>query len=234
MLGNSGEIGLGLLGVDLPADIRDIVYDVMHWESTPEHVLQTALDLVGLIPVIGALKNVDEIGTLIKSVAKNADEASGVAQALGKSADDMMGASGEAFKYGDDAFKLDDDILGFGDDALNLDDDLFKLDDDLFELDDDVLKFSDDTAGKSTPTGTETSPPRARGTCRKKPYSMSRPKYGRTQVDEVWNTHANPKPVQSRILLAQRLSGIERNHGMVNGIWDIYPVKNILILMPDI
>ena len=99
----------------------------MHWESTPEHVLQTALDLVGLIPVIGALKNADEIGTLIKSVAKNVDEASGVAQALGKSADDMMGASGDAFKYGDEAFKLDDDI---------------------FEFDDDVLKLSDDTGGK--------------------------------------------------------------------------------------
>ncbi len=68
-MGTAAQIGLGLLDLDLAADIRDLGYDITNWETTPEHIAQTALDVVGLLPLIGAIKYGDEIGAL----AKNAD-----------------------------------------------------------------------------------------------------------------------------------------------------------------
>ncbi len=74
LLGTTGQIGLGLLGIDLPMDIRDVVADFTRWEWSWGHAGQTALDLVGLIPVIGAVKYGDEVGTLVKGAIKSFDD----------------------------------------------------------------------------------------------------------------------------------------------------------------
>ncbi|WP_169981440.1 hypothetical protein, partial [Tautonia rosea] len=66
VLGTAGQIGTGLIGVDLPGDIRDLSYDVTHWEWSWQHAGQTGLDLVGVFPVIGALKYTDEAVTLAR------------------------------------------------------------------------------------------------------------------------------------------------------------------------
>ena len=70
LLGTGAQIATGIIGIDLPADIRDISADLVNWEWSLRHVGQTALDCIGLIPVIGALKYGDEIGTLVNSTTK--------------------------------------------------------------------------------------------------------------------------------------------------------------------
>ncbi len=67
LAGTVGQVGQGLTGVDIVADARDLVYDFTHWEWSGAHAGQTLLDAVGLIPVIGVLKNVDEVATLVKN-----------------------------------------------------------------------------------------------------------------------------------------------------------------------
>ena len=76
---------MGFLDLDLPCDIRDIIADVRNLAKADDikldMIAMLALDLIGVIPVIGALKYSDEIGTLFKSadgagvLAKHADEA---------------------------------------------------------------------------------------------------------------------------------------------------------------
>ena len=71
---------MGFLDLDLPCDIRDIIADVRNLAQADEikwdMIAMLALDLIGVIPVIGALKYSDEIGTLFK----NADKVSVVAR----------------------------------------------------------------------------------------------------------------------------------------------------------
>ncbi len=93
MLGTIGQIGAGLLGADLPADLRDLAYDLQHWnELVKNNPGQIALDTVGVLPLIGVIKYGDEAALVIKkadgtieNVIKNSDTlyASGI-QALQK------------------------------------------------------------------------------------------------------------------------------------------------------
>ncbi len=45
----------GIVGVDLPMDIRDLFYDVTNFKLTKEHVAQTILDAVALLPVVAGI-----------------------------------------------------------------------------------------------------------------------------------------------------------------------------------
>ena len=80
VIGTIGQITLSFLGVDLVADVRDVIYDGTHWKWTWSHAGQTGLDLIGLVPLIGSLKNLDELSALIKNadslsdLTKHADE----------------------------------------------------------------------------------------------------------------------------------------------------------------
>ena len=66
---------MGLAGFDLPGEVRDIFYDITNFENTPEHKLQTLLDAVSLLPLIGGVKYIDEAGDVLKSAAKHGDDA---------------------------------------------------------------------------------------------------------------------------------------------------------------
>ena len=55
-----GQVALGFLGLDLPADMRDLLYDITNWKLTPSHALQTILDAAALLPVVGSIKYSDE------------------------------------------------------------------------------------------------------------------------------------------------------------------------------
>jgi RHS repeat-associated protein len=90
LLGTGGQIALGLTGVDIVGDVRDVVYDLTHWEWSWEHAGQFGLDAVGLIPLVGALKNIDEVGALIKGGAKatnKIDDVADVTKIINKSDD---------------------------------------------------------------------------------------------------------------------------------------------------
>ncbi|SMC88774.1 hypothetical protein [Papillibacter cinnamivorans] len=54
-------------------DIRDLAYDLTHWKWDKEHIAQTVLDAVGLIPGIGVVKNLDEAGTVLKALFNGAE-----------------------------------------------------------------------------------------------------------------------------------------------------------------
>ena len=110
VLGAAGQFAMGFFDLDMPCDIRDIIADVKNLAQADEikwdMIAMLALDLIGLIPVIGALKYSDEIGTLFK----NADKVSVVARStdgagvLAKHADEA-GAwlhGGKVFRYSDE------------------------------------------------------------------------------------------------------------------------------------
>lgn len=112
-LGTAAQMAAGFFDADLPMDIRDLTYDITHWQTTPEHIGQTVLDAVGLIPVIGMVKYADELGTL----AKNADKAADVANG----ADEADKGAGETLKISDEQFgkKVGKHAEDFGFDVSN-------------------------------------------------------------------------------------------------------------------
>ena len=101
---------MGFLDLDLPCDIRDIIVDVRNLAKADDikwdMIAMLALDLIGVIPVIGALKYSDEIGTLFK----NADKVSVVARStdgagvLAKHADEAA-----AWLHGVKVFRYSDE-----------------------------------------------------------------------------------------------------------------------------
>ena len=74
VLGEAGQFAMGFFDLDMPCDIRDIIADVRNLAKADDikldMIAMLALDLIGVIPVIGALKYSDEIGTLFKSADK--------------------------------------------------------------------------------------------------------------------------------------------------------------------
>ena len=110
VLGVGVQIVLGIFDLDLPCDIRDIIADIKNLAETDrvrwDLIGMLALDLIGLIPVIGALKYSDEVGTLFKNAGKVsvvAEGADGVG-AVTRHADEA-GAwlhGGKVFRYSDE------------------------------------------------------------------------------------------------------------------------------------
>lgn len=90
LLSFGANILAGIFDVDLPLDIRDLVYDIDHWGEADNFYLGLALDAVALVPVIGAVKNVKYIDDLADG-AKIINKASDSSKALSK-ADDIMDA----------------------------------------------------------------------------------------------------------------------------------------------
>ncbi len=67
LLGTGGQIIAGVFNVDLLGDIRDLTYDITHWETSWEHIGGTFLDTMGLVPLIGGVfKNADKVKTVKK------------------------------------------------------------------------------------------------------------------------------------------------------------------------
>ncbi len=77
-------IGLGVLGVDLPMDVRDLSHTLTHREWSYEWGETLAFNTIGLIPLIGGLKNAKRL--------KNLDDAG----ELAKRTDDAAEAAGDA------------------------------------------------------------------------------------------------------------------------------------------
>ncbi len=78
--GTATQITLSLFGLDVITDIRDISYDVTHWEFTWSHAGQTFVDFIALAPIVGSVKFIDDYAPflkksdLINDLPKNAAE----------------------------------------------------------------------------------------------------------------------------------------------------------------
>ncbi len=84
LLGAALQMLAGVVGLDLPMDIRDLFYDVTNFKLTKEHIAQTILDAVALLPLIGGIKYFDEAGSILKSGAKYGDEIAGTSKTIKK------------------------------------------------------------------------------------------------------------------------------------------------------
>ncbi len=80
-------IGLGVLGVDLPLDLRDLSHTLTHREWSYKWGETLAYNTIGLIPLIGVIKNLKNAKKL-----KYLDDAS----ELAKRSDDAADAAGDA------------------------------------------------------------------------------------------------------------------------------------------
>ena len=110
VLGVGVQIVLGIFDLDLPCDIRYIIADIKNLAETDrvrwDLIGMLALDLIGLIPVIGALKYSDEVGTLFKNagkvsvVAEGADGVGAVARHADEAGAWLQGV--KVFRYSDE------------------------------------------------------------------------------------------------------------------------------------
>ena len=110
VLGVGVQIVLGIFDLDLPCDIWDIIADIKNLAETDrvrwDLIGMLALDLIGLIPVIGALKYSDEVGTLFKNagkvsvVAEGADGVGAVARHADEAGAWLQGV--KVFRYSDE------------------------------------------------------------------------------------------------------------------------------------
>lgn len=94
-----GNLVAGFFGVDVPLDVRDLVYDVQHWGEGDNFGVYFALDCVALFPVIGVFKNL-----------KYADDIADGAKDLGK----VLEAASDAGKVTDTVVDTVDDVTDLG------------------------------------------------------------------------------------------------------------------------
>ena len=222
VLGVGVQIVLGIFDLDLPCDIRDIIADVRNLAQADEikwdMIAMLALDLIGVIPVIGALKYSDEIGTLFK----NADKVSVVARStdgagvLAKHADEAG-----AWLHGVKVFRYSDETaeaVASGEKLLKESGTIYESFADMMSPDD-VAKYLDflENGSREGLTGAELAGVekadallvsqkvgyedvwdlRNAGDALEsgsgnKPYTNSRPSYGKNQVNEVWENAKDP------------------------------------------
>lgn len=108
LLSLGGTITAAVTNVDAPLDIRDLSYDMSHWGQGDYFAARLALDVVSILPVIGAIKyvkHIDELSDTAKVVGDVADTAHDVANAA-DSADDIA----DSFKSGKKLFDVADII----------------------------------------------------------------------------------------------------------------------------
>lgn len=67
LLGIAGQVFIGEIPyIATIADVRDLLADVKYWEDTSEHKLNTTLDLLAVIPVLGSIKYLDKASVVLR------------------------------------------------------------------------------------------------------------------------------------------------------------------------
>ena len=222
VLGVGVQIVLGIFDLDLPCDIRDIIADIKNLAETDrvrwDLIGMLALDLIGLIPVIGALKYSDEVGTLFKNagkvsvVAEGADGVGAVARHADEAGAWLHG--GKVFRYSDETAEA----VASGEKLLKESQTVYESFADMMSPDD-AAKYLDflENGSKEGLTSAELAGVekadvllvsqkvgyedvwdlRNAGDLLEsgsgnKPYTNSRPSYGKNQVNEVWENAKDP------------------------------------------
>ena len=84
LLGTAGSVAFGLSGLDFYKDLSDIAHGLENWENTPGDYLNLGVNLIALLPVIGAFKNLGKPATDAAShVAKQIDDEVANLRAIG-------------------------------------------------------------------------------------------------------------------------------------------------------
>ena len=222
VLGVGVQIVLGIFDLDLPCDIRDIIADIKNLAETDrvrwDLIGMLALDLIGLIPVIGALKYSDEVGTLFKNagkvsvVAEGADGVGAVTRHADEAGAWLQGV--KVFRYSDETAEA----VASGEKLLKESGTIYESFADMMSPDD-AAKYLDflENGSREGLTGAELAGVEkadALLVSRKveyedvwdlrnagdllesgsgnKPYTNSRPSYGKNQVNEVWENAKDP------------------------------------------
>ena len=222
VLGVGVQIVLGIFDLDLPCDIRDIIADIKNLAETDrvrwDLIGMLALDLIGLIPVIGALKYSDEVGTLFKNagkvsvVAEGADGVGAVTRHADEAGAWLQGV--KVFRYSDETAEA----VASGEKLLKESGTIYESFADMMSPDD-AAKYLDflENGSKEGLTSAELAGVekadallvsqkvgyedvwdlRNAGDLLEsgsgnKPYTNSRPSYGKNQVNEVWENAKDP------------------------------------------
>ena len=222
VLGVGVQIVLGIFDLDLPCDIRDIIADIKNLAETDrvrwDLIGMLALDLIGLIPVIGALKYSDEVGTLFKNagkvsvVAEGADGVGAVTRHADEAGAWLQGV--KAFRYSDETAEA----VASGEKLLKESGTIYESFADMMSPED-AKRYLDflENGSREGLTGAELAGVEkadALLVSRKveyedvwdlrnagdllesgsgnKPYTNSRPSYGKNQVNEVWENAKDP------------------------------------------
>ena len=120
-----GNIATGIFDVDLPLDVRDLVYDVQHWGEGENFGVYFALDVVALLPVIGVLKYgkyTDDVADGVKNLGKVVEATDDIGKYSDDVADVVDGAKdiGKTVDTVSDAGKATDKVSDAVDDAKDL------------------------------------------------------------------------------------------------------------------
>ena len=222
VLGVGVQIVLGIFDLDLPCDIRDIIADIKNLAETDrvrwDLIGMLALDLIGLIPVIGALKYSDEVGTLFKNagkvsvVAEGADGVGAVARHADEAGAWLQGV--KVFRYSDETAEA----VASGEKLLKESGTIYESFADMMSPED-AKRYLDflENGSREGLTGAELAGVEKADVLlvsRKveyedvwdlrnagdllesgsgnKPYTNSRPSYGKNQVNEVWENAKDP------------------------------------------
>ena len=68
ILGTSGQIICSFFSFDVICDIRDLRYDLTHFEFSKEFALQLGCDSLALLPIVGAIKPLSNVGEVDKLI----------------------------------------------------------------------------------------------------------------------------------------------------------------------
>ena len=82
-LGIGGNILLGIFGVDIAADVRDLIHNFTHWEWSWGHGGEVVLNGMGLLPFVGVVKNL-KYSDEVADIAKNAESIDDLIKGINK------------------------------------------------------------------------------------------------------------------------------------------------------
>lgn len=82
-LGIGGNILLGIFGVDIAADVRDLIHNFTHWEWSWGHGGEVVLNGMGLFPFVGVVKNL-KYSDEVADIAKNAESIDDLIKGINK------------------------------------------------------------------------------------------------------------------------------------------------------
>lgn len=104
LLSFSGNVAASLLGVDTLFDLRDLSYDITHWEEEEYFIVWLAADVVALLPVIGVVKYFSHFKTAkngLEAASELVDSAGDIAK-NSENASELLDTISEVTKAGDD------------------------------------------------------------------------------------------------------------------------------------